>query len=112
VICGGVGDTMFIAELAGLHGVMATPHTSNSAVGITAGLHVIGCSPNATRAFTGWEPLLEYGIDGSVWRESLLVQPHVMVDGRMAVPEGPGLGIDIDEDHVRAVAIVASRAGR
>jgi D-galactarolactone cycloisomerase len=112
VICGGVGDALFISELAGLHGVMATPHTSNSAVGITCGIHVIGCLPNATRAFHGWEPLLEYGIDGSVWRESLLVEPHVMTDGRIPVPTGPGLGIDIDEAHLRDVAIASSRSRR
>ena len=112
VICGGVGDALFIAELAGLHGVMATPHTSNSAVGITCGIHIIGCLPNATRAFHGWDPLLEYGIDGSVWRESLLVEPHVMTDGRIPVPTGPGLGVDIDEAHVRDVAIASSRSRR
>lgn len=112
VICGGVGDAIFISEMAGLNGIMSTPHASNSAIGITASLHIIACLPNPTRALHGLEPVLEFGIDGSVWRTSLLVEPHVMTDGRMPVPTGPGLGIEIDEAHVRQVAIASSRGGR
>jgi len=109
VICGGVGDALFIAELAAAHGVMATPHTSNSALGITAGLHIIGCLPNPTRAMHGGvEPVLEFGIDASIWRTSLLAESHVMTGGRIPVPTGPGFGVEIDEAHVRNVAVASS----
>jgi D-galactarolactone cycloisomerase len=112
VICGGVGEALFIAEMAAAHGIMAVPHTSNSAVGITAGIHVAACTPNATRAFHGLEPVVEFGIDGSAWRTALLTEPHVIDNGRIRVPTGAGLGVEIDEDHIRHVAVASSRGGR
>jgi D-galactarolactone cycloisomerase len=112
VICGGVGEALFISEMAGAHGVMAVPHTSNSAIGITAGIHVAACTPNPTRAFHGLEPVVEFGIDGSAWRTALLTEPHVIDKGRIRVPTGAGLGVEIDEDHIRHVAVASSRGGR
>jgi D-galactarolactone cycloisomerase len=112
VICGGVGEALFIAEMAAAHGIMAVPHTSNSAIGITAGIHAAACTPNPTRALHGLEPVVEFGIDGSVWRTSLLSEPHVIDKGRIHVPTGAGLGVEIDEDRVRHVAVDSSRGGR
>lgn len=111
VICGGVGEALFIAEMAAAHGIMAVPHTSNSAIGITAGIHVAACTPNPTRAFHGLEPVVEFGIDGSVWRTEVLTEPHVIDEGRIRVPTGAGLGVEIDEEHVRRVAVASSRGG-
>jgi D-galactarolactone cycloisomerase len=105
VICGGVGAAILISEIAALNGIMSIPHCANSAIGITASLHALACIPNATRSFVSLEPLLEFGIDGSVWRTELLAQPHVMKDGRIPIPSGPGLGIEVDESHIRSVAI-------
>lgn len=36
--------------------------------------------------------------------ESVLKEPLTPVDGRVRVPKGPGLGIEVDEDKVRALA--------
>ncbi len=105
VICGGVGATITISEMAAHNGIMATPHCANSGIGLTASLHALACLPNATRAFHALEPFLEYGIDGSVWRTALLQQPHELTDGRVPIPTGAGLGIDVDEEHIREVAI-------
>lgn len=112
VICGGIGDGIYISEMAALNGIMSVPHSSNSAIGITASLHIAACLPNPTRALHGLEPLLEFGIDGSVWRTELLTEPHRMIDGRVPVPTGPGLGIDVNEDHIRKVAIASAKGGR
>ena len=104
VICGGVGEVLWLSELAALHGIVTTPHTSNSAIGIAAAMQAIACMPDRTRSPATTEPLLEYGVDDSPWRESLLREPHEVVDGRIVIPTSPGLGIEIDEDHVRSVA--------
>jgi D-galactarolactone cycloisomerase len=112
VICGGIGEALFISEMAAAHGIMAVPHTSNSAIGITAGIHVAACTPNPTRSFHGLEPIVEFGIDGSAWRTELLTEPHAIDGGRIRVPTGAGLGVEIDEAHVRRVAVASSRGGR
>lgn len=112
VIAGGVGEVLWLAELALLHGILAVPHTSNSAIGIAAAMQAIACMPDRTRSPATSEPLLEYGVDDSPWRESLLREPHTVTAGRITIPTGPGLGIELDEDHVRAVAIsVRSETG-
>lgn len=105
VIAGGVGDALAIAELATLYGIVATPHTSNSAIGIAAALQVISCLPPYTRSPATLEPLLEYGVDDSPWRRDLLVDEFDFVDGWTKIPSGPGLGIEIDEEHVEKVAV-------
>jgi len=104
VICGGVGEVIWLSELARLHGIVTTPHTSNSAIGIAAAMQAIACMPDRTRSPATGEPLLEYGVDDSPWRQSLLAEPHEVVAGRITIPTGPGLGITIDEEHVRATA--------
>lgn len=105
VIAGGVGDALGIAELAGLYGIVATPHTSNSAIGIAAALQVIACLPPYTRAIETLEPLLEYGVDDSPFRKTLLVDDFETEAGWVAIPNGVGLGIEIDEEYLAGNAI-------
>ena len=105
VICGGVGDAIAIADMASLHGVTTVPHASNNAIGIAASLQIVATLPDATRSPSVPDPVLEYGIDDNPNRKKLLTNPPVMEDGWLQVPNGPGLGIDIDEDYLRSAAI-------
>lgn len=105
VIAGGIGDALAIAELASLYGIQATPHTSNSAIGIAAALQVIACLPPYTRSPATLEPLLEYGVDDSPWRRDLLGEDFDFSGGWTRIPTGPGLGVEIDEGYLRHVAV-------
>lgn len=107
VISGGVSEALAIAELAHLYGIAATPHTSNSAIGISAALQVIACLAPRTRSPSTRDPLLEYGVDDSPWRTELLVEPLEISEGWIRIPDGPGLGVEIDDAHVRRVAVSA-----
>jgi D-galactarolactone cycloisomerase len=42
--------------------------------------------------------LVEYDLGDNPLRDSILKIPLVPVDGRIPLPEGPGLGIELDED--------------
>ena len=105
VICGGVGDAIAIADMATILGMTTVPHASNNAIGIAASLQIVATLPDATRAPSVPDPLLEYGIDENPNRERLLVEPAVLKDGYLDVPTGPGLGIEIDEDYLRSIAV-------
>ncbi len=103
-LCGGIIAAMEIAAIARLHDIILVPHTgSPTPVGMAAGLHVAAAA-GAT--------LLEYDIDPSLpVRDALMPEPifdlsHV-VDGRLAVPDGPGLGITIDESAFARFPYVA-----
>ena len=104
VICGGVGETIWIAELAELHQIAAMPHTSNSAIGIAAALQVLA-SRRPRRARRPHQPFLEFGVDDNPYRAALLATPLEFQDGWVTIPTGPGLGVEIDEDYVRHHAV-------
>jgi D-galactarolactone cycloisomerase len=105
VICGGVGDSIAIADLASLHGATTVPHASNNALGIAASLQIVATLADATRSPSVPDPLLEYGIDENPNRVQLLTDPLQIESGWMQVPTGPGLGVDVDEAYLRAKAL-------
>ncbi len=43
---------------------------------------------------------------------TVLKSPLKVSEGRMAVPEGPGLGVEVDEDRVRELAAQAKQQGK
>jgi D-galactarolactone cycloisomerase len=105
VICGGVAETLWIADLAAVHSIAAMPHTSNNAIGIAAGLQVLACLPEPNRSPASDPLYLEYGVDDNPHRAGLLATPLQVDKGWVDVPDGPGLGVEIDEDYLRHHAV-------
>jgi D-galactarolactone cycloisomerase len=105
VICGGIAETLWIAELAAVHSIAAMPHTSNNALGIAAGLQVLACLPNPTLSPASDELFLEYGVDDNPHRTGLLATTFRIEDGWAVIPDGPGLGVDVDEAYLRLHAV-------
>lgn len=91
-VCGGLSEGKKIAELADLHHMLTCPHNASSAIGIAAAVHASAAIPNLLalefHAMPGWERLL----DG--------YRPRIS-GGHIEVPEGPGLGVTLDEDEAR-----------
>lgn len=105
VICGGIAETLWIADLAAVHSIAAMPHTSNNALGIAAGLQVLACLPNPTLSPASDELFLEYGVDDNPHRAGILATPFQFDDGWATIPTGPGLGVEVDEAYVRHHAV-------
>jgi len=105
VICGGIAETLWIAELAAVHTIAAMPHTSNNAIGIATGLQVLGCLPDPTLSPASDELFLEYGVDDNPHRSGLLATPLPFEGGWATIPDGPGLGIEIDEAYLTRHAV-------
>ncbi len=102
---GGVTEMRNVAMTANTHGIQVNPHVWGSPVMIAASLHVTAtlppCPPSGTPEPFVQEPVMEFDRTPSEIREGLTENPFDQVDGYLAVPEGPGLGIEIDEDAVR-----------
>jgi L-alanine-DL-glutamate epimerase-like enolase superfamily enzyme len=64
-------------------------HSYKTGVNIAASLHFVAALPN-TRYF-------EYCVEQGALRQTLTRQRFPVVDGEIAVPEEPGLGVDLDE---------------
>jgi D-galactarolactone cycloisomerase len=102
VLCGGIGEALFIAEMARLWSVQCLPHCWSGAIGIAATLQLLSLLPAATFGFTSDEPLLEHDTLDNPFREELSPQPfRVNAAGYIEIPQGPGLGIEVDESIVK-----------
>jgi D-galactarolactone cycloisomerase len=104
-LCGGIGECLFVAELARLSGIQTAPHHFGGAIGMAATLHVLALLPDASWGRQAETPMLEFGAFRSPFRDELITQPFQVQDGYVAVPTGPGLGIEVNEAAVRRYAV-------
>ncbi len=93
---GGISECKKIANLAATHGVECVPHAWGSAVGLAATIQFLAALPYQPPCLIPAEPLLEFEQEQNPFRDHLALQPIVQRNGVVAVPTGPGLGIEID----------------
>ncbi|HZZ47129.1 MAG TPA: muconate/chloromuconate family cycloisomerase [Pseudonocardia sp.] len=93
--CGGLRASMEIAAIGAAAGVPSHGATSiESPVGTAASLHFACAAPGVTWGSELFGPLL--------MAEEMLTEPLRYADGHLYLPDGPGLGIELDPDKVRA----------
>jgi L-alanine-DL-glutamate epimerase-like enolase superfamily enzyme len=90
--CGGFTVARQIAELARERRVEVVPHCFSSGVLVAASLHFACTLDRPTYS--------EYSVAESPLAGGLLTEPFVLESGTLAVPTGPGLGIELDEELV------------
>lgn len=92
---GGISESLKIAALAGAFHVDIAPHGVGSAIGVAASLQLAASVANV-RTY-------EFNQLPNPLRDTLLTTPFAIDDeGRLPIPTGPGLGIDVDWDRVDA----------
>jgi len=111
-ICGGIGEACFVAELAALHGRACVPHAWGGAILIAATLQLLAVTPEPTEVDGTYGGLLEWDVFENPMRTDLLAEPLEVRDGLVAIPDGPGLGIQVDESAVRSLDRLAGGAVR
>ena len=94
---GGISELKKIATLAESYYVPISPHDAAGPVNLIAGAQVMATVPNFYR-------LESSSFDLAVYNE-LLTVPLRNPDGALELPDGPGLGIEFDVDHLRSAAI-------
>jgi D-galactarolactone cycloisomerase len=94
--CGGISAARHILALAQAHGVQVNPHVWGSAIAQAASLQVIAAVPVAHHSLYAQEPVLEYDRSSHPFRQHLIKQPILQVDGWVDIPSGPGLGVEVD----------------
>jgi len=98
--CGGLTAARDITVMAQSRGVMVNPHVWGSAVAQAASLQLIASLPVPHHSLFATQPVLEYDRSSHPFRKELISTPWVLLDGEIAVPDGPGLGIDIKMDVI------------
>jgi muconate cycloisomerase len=90
---GGLLATQRIAAVAHAAGIPCHGGTGlESSIGTLAGAHLMCSLPAATYGSELFGPLL--------MTDGLLTEPLDYRDGALHLPDGPGLGVDLDEDRV------------
>jgi len=99
---GGITEMKKIAAMAEAYDVAMAPHCPLGPIALASCLQVDACSPNAfiqeqslNIHYNETSDVLDYLADPSVFDYE---------DGYVQIPDTPGLGIEIDEEHVRAQA--------
>ena len=90
--CGGITEAMRIAALASAFNIRLAPHLWAGAPAFFAGLHVVAAAP------AGY--IVEFSLGANPMIHDLSRVPVRVTDGLIAVPEEPGIGLDMDEDKI------------
>ncbi|MWG33482.1 mandelate racemase/muconate lactonizing enzyme family protein [Halomarina oriensis] len=89
---GGMRETRKIADVADTYYIPVAMHNVASPIGTMASAHVAAAIPNSLA--------VEYHSYQLGWWADLVEESGLIEDGRMAVPEEPGLGLTLDLDAV------------
>jgi len=93
---GGISETKKIADMASAFGVRVNPHVWGTGVALAASLQLIAALPHNPPGLHPIEPLLEFDQSEHPIRMAVIAEPIVQKDGWVAIPDKPGLGIEID----------------
>jgi D-galactarolactone cycloisomerase len=108
---GGFTEWQKILALTTSFGVLTLPHVWGSGVAVAAALHALAIAPPIPFTAAGVplqnEPMIEYDRTHNPLRDNLLIEGFSLVDGTLLVPDGPGLGITINEEQLACYAETA-----
>lgn len=90
--CGGFTVAADVARLAESANVEVVPHSFSTDVLLAASIQFAASLPRAR--------LVEYPVTAAAAAGSIITEPLRPQAGTLAVPPGPGLGIELDEDEV------------
>src|SRR3546814_20903671 len=96
---GGLSECRRIAAMAEAYDVAVAPHCPLGPLALAACLQLAGCTPNV--AIQEMSVGIHYNVGHDLL--SFVTNPEVLTPagGFLAIPEGPGLGVLIDEEAVR-----------
>ena len=98
---GGITEAKRIVALAHAQNLRVAPHVWGGAVGLATACHFLAALPATPHTDHPPHPsMLEYDMSDNELRTKLLKSPLVLENGHMLLPEGPGLGIELDRDAV------------
>jgi galactonate dehydratase len=92
---GGIAETRKIAAMAEAHYMPVAPHNACSPVGTMASIHLAVATPNFKIQET-FDDMVE------PWVRDAVIDRPVARDGCFALPDKPGLGVDLDEAVIAA----------
>jgi len=97
---GGFTECKKIAALAQAWNTMLIPHVWGSGIGLAASLQFIASLPPTPMSLNPEEPMLEYDQSDHPFREDLINQAIYMENGKIKIPDNPGIGVEVNRDVI------------
>ena len=99
---GGITETWRIAELAATFNTAYAPHVGwSGAICVAASLQLAA----AAESFRTFECMVYENPLRDAFTQPIVGEGSQLVDGKLAVPQGPGLGIEIDREALKRFRI-------
>ncbi|GHA92931.1 mandelate racemase/muconate lactonizing enzyme family protein [Modicisalibacter luteus] len=102
---GGFTEMRRVVDMAAMFGVRLVPHVWGTAVCIAASLQVMAALPPNPPRREPIEPIMEFDRTHNPFRQAVVNTPLEHDGGVVAIPDGPGLGIEINRDALRQYAL-------
>lgn len=108
---GGITEYQRVLALCHAHFTPVINHVWGSAIAVATNLHLLAAMPPMPGGLHPWEPMLEFDTTHNSFRDDLLevgldIQGQVARnEGRVAVPKGPGLGVEPNREVIAAYKI-------
>lgn len=104
-VCGGFSELLAIASIASANSVSVVPHIWGSGIALAAGLQAIAMLPNNPHTLDPKpfenEPVLEYDQTANPLRDDLVPNLPMLQEGRLQIPAGGGLGVEVDREVLK-----------
>lgn len=105
-VCGGFTEAKIVAQMATAWNLRVAPHVWGTGVLLAATLQFLSSLPSSPFGErNAYQPMLEYDRGENPFREGVLNEPILARQGKVKVPEGNGIGVDVNEDAVRRWAL-------
>ena len=104
---GGISEYLRVLALCHAHFIPVVNHVWGSAVAVATNMHLLAAMPPLPGGLFPREPMLEFDTTPNRFRDALLEEPldiQAQVragNGRVAVPNGAGLGVTPNLDFIR-----------
>lgn len=99
---GGLTEARRVCQMASERGRLIIPHCWKTGIGIAAAAHLAAVTPHC--------PYIEFlpaHLCDSLLRKELVADELQIVDGKIALPEKPGLGIEVNREALTKFAAAA-----
>ncbi|RLJ41233.1 D-galactarolactone cycloisomerase [Litoreibacter meonggei] len=103
---GGISEYLRVLALCHAHFTPVINHVWGSAIAVATNLQLLAAMPALPGGLHPWEPMLEFDTTDNKFRDNLLKEPLDIQgqvkakDGFVAIPSGPGLGVEPDREFI------------
>jgi D-galactarolactone cycloisomerase len=105
---GGISECKKIFDMASAFGVRCNPHVWGTGVTLAASLQLLAVVPEVPPGLFPVAPMLEFDCTDHPIRQAILTEPLEPVNGHIAIPERPGLGIEIDRQALQRFSVATA----